>query len=170
METGSRRHGEREHSGGAPLWRIEERRGAVAAAATLFLAGAFFVWEASALDFGSLSLPGAGFFPLVLGAGLAALAAIIGTNVARAPGEASTDQVELGHRDVLVAFGALLAVPLAFERAGAYLTLGVFSFLLLVVIGKASALRAALACAAGMAGVWYFFKVLLGLQLPNGPL
>jgi hypothetical protein len=60
-------------------------------------------------------------------------------------------------------------VPVLFEPLGTYLTLGLFSVALLVFIGKIHLLRAIVGSAIGMAGVWYFFKVLFGLQLPSGP-
>ena len=84
----------------------------------------------------------------------------------RAP--VSSERVELGHRDVLIGFLALLAVAPAFERLGTYLTLGALAFVLLVGIGRVAIVRAAIASAAGMVAVWGFFKVLLGLQLPTG--
>jgi hypothetical protein len=78
--------------------------------------------------------------------------------------------VECGHRDVLIALAAMLAVPALFETLGAYLTLGLFCVVLLVGIGRVRVLVAVPAAAVGMVGVWWFFQVLLGLRLPGGPL
>src|SRR5262249_40563365 len=95
-------------------------------------------------------------------------ALLIAAGVAR---DRSTERaaVDLGHRDVLIGFAALLAVAPAFERLGAYVTLGVFAAVLLVLIGRVSPLRAIPAAAVGMLAVGWFLKVLLGLQLPAGP-
>jgi hypothetical protein len=41
---------------------------------------------------------------------------------------------------------------------------------MLVLIGRVPLPLAALSAALGMVAVWYFFKVLLGLQLPEGPI
>ena len=103
----------------------------------------------------------------MLGLVLMGAAAAIGVGLARGP--AGGERVELGHRDVLIAVAALLAVPPLFERLGTYLTLGLLCAILLVAIGRVPVLIAIVASALGMCAVWGFFKVLLGLQLPNGP-
>jgi Tripartite tricarboxylate transporter TctB family len=146
---------------------VSARRGGLLAAGALVLTGLFFAWQSLYLDFGDFGLPGPGFFPFALGVVLVAFAAAIIIETARA--DKQEEAVELGHRDVMIAFAAMLAVPLLFEPLGAYLTLGLFCVVLLVLIGKVHPLRAVIGAAIGMAGVWYFFKVLLGLQLPNGP-
>jgi Tripartite tricarboxylate transporter TctB family len=133
----------------------------------LAAAGTLFAWQAFLLDLGDVHLPGPGFFPLLLGVILVILAAVIGIDRWRLPeGEA----VELGHRDVLIAIAALLAVPLAFEPLGAYITLGLFGTVMLVLIARIPLPLAIAAAGAGMAACWYFFQQLLGLQLPTGPL
>jgi putative tricarboxylic transport membrane protein len=146
---------------------IGVRRGGLAVAAMLAAVGLLFVWQASLLDFGSVGLPGAGFFPLTLGAVLAAFAGVIAGERWRQ--SAAGETVELGHRDVLICVAAMLFVPLLFESLGAYITLGLFGTTLLVGIGRISPPLAAAAAAIAMAACWYFFQVLLGLQLPGGP-
>jgi hypothetical protein len=143
------------------------RRGGLWVIAVLIAIGFFFGWQSALLDFGTIGLPGPGFFPLVLSVLLVGFAAVIGAELTRS--KANGETVELGHRDVLIAIVALLVVPLLFESLGAYLTLGLFAAALLASIGRISVTRATLASVVGMVGVWYFFKVLLGLQLPNGP-
>jgi hypothetical protein len=78
--------------------------------------------------------------------------------------------VEFGHRDVVIVIAALLMVPWLFEPLGAYLTLGLFGAVLLRLIGHTSVPVALAAAATAMAGCWWFFQVLLGVQLPTGPL
>ena len=146
---------------------VSERRGSIVVAAALAVTGISFIWQSALLDLGNIGLPGPGFFPLVLGAVLLISSVMIAIGRWRAgQGEA----VELGHRDVLVVIAALLAVPLLFEPLGAYITLGLFGAALLVLIARAPLLLAVAAAGAGMAACWYFFQVLLGLQLPSGPL
>jgi hypothetical protein len=142
------------------------RRGGVAMACILLAIGLIFVWQASLLDLGGPGLPGPGFFPLALGAILGACSAVIGLACWRESDEEKT--VELGHYDVLVVFVALLAVPTVFEWLGAYLTLGLFGAALLVLIARTSLWLAVLAAVIAMAGCWFFFQLLLGLQLPTG--
>jgi hypothetical protein len=76
--------------------------------------GLIFTWQASLIDFGDFALPGPGVFPLVLGVLVFVLAAVIGVRdwFQTAGGET----VELGHRDVLIVFAAMAAVPPARDR------------------------------------------------------
>lgn len=147
---------------------VRARRGSLGVAAGLCVVACLFAWQASRLALGDVALPGPGFFPLVLALGLAAVAAAIGVmHLSERDGD---ETVALGHRDVVIAFAAMLAVPALFEWLGAYLTLGLFSAALLLLIARVSILRALAASALGMIACWYFFQVLLGLQLPRGPL
>ena len=78
---------------------------------------------------------------------------------------------DLGHRDVVIVMLALLLIAPAFERLGVYVTLGLFAFVLLVFVARVNVFIASSASSAvGMAAVWYFFQILLGLQLPKGTL
>ena len=82
----------------------------------------------------------------------------------------ASEAVEIGHRDVLISIAALLLVPVLFEPAGAPITLGLFGLASLVLIGRVSPLLAIAASGLGVTACWYFFAVLLGVQLPIGPL
>jgi putative tricarboxylic transport membrane protein len=147
------------------------RGGGMLVAAVLALTGLVFIGQAALIDLGDFALPGPGFFPLVLGIVVVALSAAIGVeHWSGGEGAGGTHEaVELGHRDVLIVFAALLVVPALFEPLGAYATLGLFGAVLIVLIARRSWLIAALAAAVGMAACWYFFQVALGLQLPLGP-
>jgi hypothetical protein len=146
---------------------ISARRGGMFVAAVLAITGLVFVWQASLIDFGDFALPGPGFFPLVLGVLVFCLAVVIG--VEEYFGVILRDKVELGHRDVLIVFAALLVVPLLFEPLGAYVTLGLFGATLLVLIARRSFLVASASAVVAMVACWYFFQVALGLQMPIGP-
>jgi len=144
---------------------FSDRRGAMIVAGVLASVGAFLAWQASMLDLGDVHLPGPGFFPLLLGVVLVISGALIGINRWRLP---EGDAVELGHRDVLIAIAALLAVPIVFEPLGAYVTLGLLGTVMLVLIARIRFPLAIVAAAAGMAVCWVFFQQLLGLRLPTG--
>jgi hypothetical protein len=146
---------------------VSARRGGIAVAAVLAGVGLVFAWQASLLDFGGLDLPGPGFFPLVLGVLVFAFAVLIAIEGLRGAGEGET--VELGHRDVLIVLAALVAVAALFEPLGAYLSLGLFGAVLLVVLARVAVPLAIASAAVAMVACWYFFQVLLGLQLPRGP-
>jgi hypothetical protein len=132
----------------------------------LAVTGAVLAWQALLLDLGDLALPGPGFIPLVLSVATVVLAGIVGFSEWRWRDPRET--VEFGHRDVVIVIAAMLAVPLLFESLGAYLTLGAFGAVLLVLVARTSILIACLSAAVGMVGCWYFFQVALGLQLPIG--
>ena len=69
---------------------------------------------------------------------------------------------------MVIVFLAMLAVPPLFEPLGAYLTLGLFGAVLLVLVARTGVLVAVAAAAVGMVACWYFFGVALALQLPTG--
>jgi hypothetical protein len=146
---------------------VPARVGETLVAVALLGAAAFFVWQSTGLPFGSLHQPGPGFFPSVLGGVLAALATAILVGVGRSGTELAS--VHLGHRNVLVTFAALLGAAAAFERLGAYVTLGTLAAILLFALARLAPWRTALWASLGMVAVWALFKVLLGVQLPAGP-
>jgi Tripartite tricarboxylate transporter TctB family len=146
---------------------ISARNGGIFVAGLLALIGLVFAWQASLLDFGGFDLPGPGFFPLVLDVVVFAFSVLIAVEGFRGAGEGET--VELGHRDVLIVLAAMAAVAALFEPLGAYLSLGLFGAVLLVVLARVSVPLAVASACVAMAACWYFFQVLLGLELPIGP-
>jgi putative tricarboxylic transport membrane protein len=149
------------------LLLMRTRIGAAVIAGMLGVAGAFLAWQASLLGLGDLAFPGPGFFPFLLGAVLLPVACVIGFDSWRS---GSSLAVELRHRNVAIATAALLMVPLLFEPLGAPITLGLFGAASLILIGGISPLVAIPASALASIVCWYFFQVLLGVQLPAGPL
>jgi hypothetical protein len=143
------------------------RRGGLIAAGLLGATGLLFAWQASLLDLGDIGLPGAGFFPLLLGCAVLAFSVVIGVEGWRTP--ASGERIVFGHRDVLIVFAALLGVPSTFDTFGAYLTLGLFGATLLLFVARLSLLSTAVAVGSGAIVCWLFFQVMLGVQLPAGP-
>jgi putative tricarboxylic transport membrane protein len=144
------------------------RTGGLVAAAVLGLVGAGFTIQSLTLTFGDVSLPGPGFFPFALGLLLIALSVAIFVMVLKEP--RNVLQVEVGHAPVLISFVAMCLTAGLFERAGAFLSLGGFMLIMLVAVGRVRIIPAVLASVIGMLVVWYVFKVLLGVQLPAGPL
>lgn len=145
---------------------IRAGAGEAAAAIALGAVGGFFAWHANRLPFGTLAEPGPGFLPLLLGLLLVACAAALlwRTRIA-ARGMTGT---ELGHRDVVIAYLALVLLPLGFERLGAGITFTVFIAVLLVAIDAMAWWRAIVGAAVSTSVVWLVFKHLLGVQLPRG--
>jgi hypothetical protein len=146
---------------------INARQGSIWIAAALGAAGLVLASQAAPLDFGTIEMPGPGFIPLMLSLLTVALAAIIGVREWRQADSGET--IELGHRDVLIVVAAMLFVPALFEPLGAYVTLGLFGAVLLVLVARTSLVIAGISAVIGMVACWYFFQVALGLQLPIGP-
>lgn len=140
--------------------------GELVMAAALLAVGIAFFWQSASLPFGTVGLPGPGFFPFVLGIALSVFALAIAIRSAR---QHRAGTVQLGHRDVLVVFAALAGVGFAFEPLGAYATLGLFTAALLLIVGRVPLWRAVFSASLGMAAAWAFFNLLLGVQLPAGP-
>jgi hypothetical protein len=146
---------------------VSARPGGIATAAALAATGVFFIWRSWFLSFGDLGVPGPGLFPFLLGIALAGVACGIAVETMRSPHRG--ERVELGHRDVIVVFSALLAVSLLFEAAGAYVTLGAMTAVLLLVLARMSVAISIGAAGVCMIAAWIVFKILLGVQLPAGP-
>jgi hypothetical protein len=144
------------------------RRGGLLVAAVLGLVGAFFALASLRLPFGDFNLPGPGFLPFALGLVLIALSVVIFVAAFHEPAKAP--RIELGHAPVLIALAGLIATAFFFERLGAFLSLGGFTALMLVFVARVRLIPAVLSSIVGMLAVWYVFKVLLGVQLPVGPL
>jgi hypothetical protein len=147
---------------------VSARLGEAIVALALLAAGLFFAWHAGFLSFGRVGLPGPGFFPFVLGIALAllALALLYSARHDADDGEA----VFIGHRNVLITLAALAGTAFAFERVGAYMTLGGFAAILLLLVARTAVWRAALGATLGMIAVWLFFGLALGVRLPDGDL
>lgn len=146
---------------------VSARLGEAIMALALLAAAVFFIWQSALLPFGRVELPGPGFFPFALGIVLALLAlAILYLTLRDKVGDAVA--VFLGHRDVLVALAALVGVAAAFEQVDSYVTLGVFTAVLLIFVARASLWRVALGATLGMVAVWAVFRLALGVRLPVG--
>jgi hypothetical protein len=141
---------------------VSRRLGEIVMGVALLAAALFFVVQSSLLDFGKLSLPGPAFFPFWLGIVLSILAvAVVYTSIR----EPSDEIVFLGHRDVLVVLIALAGVAFTFEL-DCYLTLGVFTAVLLLLVGRTAPWKAIVAGVMIMAAIWLVFKIALGVRLP----
>ena len=142
------------------------RHGDIFVAGMLAAAGAFFVWQGLLLDLGGFASPGPGFLPLLLGILILVSTTLIAIECRRSP---ERETVKLVHRDVVITIASLLAVPLLFDHLGAYIPLALLGTVLLVSIGRIALLITIPATAFGLVVCWFFFQVLLGLQLPSGP-
>jgi hypothetical protein len=142
------------------------------AAGVLTAFGVAAVVEASRLPFGSVTRPGAGFFPLCLAAALTLVAAAVLLTTGRGPVAADTAPPPARARGLVRAaatLAALLVHALALETLG----FGVSTFALVTFLFRAIephrwpvALGSA---AATVVGCHVLFRIWLGVRLPAGP-
>ena len=144
---------------------VSGRHGQICMAVALVATAIFFVWQSSVLDFGTIALPGPGFFPFALGIVLGLLGLTI---LFRSVTGEEVEAVYLGHRDVLVVLAAMAGLAFAFEKVDSYVALGTFMAVLLLLVGRAAPWKVALGVILSMLAVWAFFQLGLGVRLPTG--
>ena len=146
---------------------VRERVKASVVAAVFLLVGVWICLEALQVPVGSLRMPGAGFFPLVLGLTLSTLAIILfGTEwIGRTAGSAT---VWPDRPEVLYVTGILVLAVWLFEHAGFLLSMGVFLVVSIKVLGRGR-WRTVLATAViGSVTSYWVFVRLLQISLPSG--
>ncbi|MFQ5850305.1 MAG: tripartite tricarboxylate transporter TctB family protein [Candidatus Binatia bacterium] len=133
--------------------------------------GAFVIYEASGMQYVYEFGPGPGFFPLWIGVGLVALAAVLaGLSLFRREDtlRASTDLWGKVRR-VLGVWAGLLVMIAFVETAGFIVSFTLFTFLLVLALDRRP-LATALTVAIGTAfGFYLIFIFALSLFLPVGP-
>jgi hypothetical protein len=144
---------------------VSARYGEICMAVALLATAIFFVWQSALLPFGTVALPGPGFFPFALGIVLGLLGlAILWRSITSEEMEA----VYLGHRDVLLVLAAMAGLAFAFERMDSYVAMGAFMAVLLLFVGHATPWKVAVGVILSMLAVWVFFQLGLGVRLPTG--
>ena len=152
--------------------RVSERepvtraKGSVVAGVFLLL-GAFICVEALQVPFGTFRMPGAGFFPLLLGLALGALSIILLGMTLAGPAGATT-HVWPERPEVVYLAGSLLAAVWLFERAGFLITMTLFLGVALRVLGTMSWSRAFVLALVGSVASYVVFSRGLLIALPSG--
>ncbi len=150
-----------------PRARTTMRVGAVAGA--FLLVAGWVCFEALLVPIGSVRMPGAGFFPLVLGVALGALAVgLFGMSVASPP--ADTPSIWPERPEVLYLMGILLASVWLFERAGFLVTMTLFLAVATRLLGRLRWGTAVLVGLAGSLAADLVFGRALLIALPSGML
>jgi putative tricarboxylic transport membrane protein len=143
-------------------------RGKAGVVALIFLfLGGWICVESLQLPFGSFRMPGAGFFPLLLGITLSCLALLL--FVVQLLGDAKAEPPILpARKEVLSLISALFATAWLFERAGYLLTMLLFLGVVLRVLAKLDWLTAIILALAGSLATYWLFGRLLLISLPSG--
>ena len=144
-----------------------ERVKASVVAAVFLLVGVWICFEALQVPVGNLRMPGAGFFPLVLGVTLSALAIILFVTewVGR---EAGSTRIWPERPEVLYAMGTLVLAVWLFDRAGFLLAMGLFLAVSIKVLGRGRWLTAVVTAVIGSVTSYWVFGRLLQISLPGG--
>jgi hypothetical protein len=123
--------------------------------------------EALQVPFGSFRMPGAGFFPLLLGATLGVLALVLFGVQVLGDTQAVT-QVRPARAEVLYLMGAIFAAAWLFERAGYVLTMVLFLGVVLKVLGKLGWVTTVVLALVGSLAAYVLFGRVLMIALPSG--
>ena len=138
-------------------------------AAIFLLASGWICVEATLVPFGSFRMPGAGFFPLLLGITLAVLAlAFLATGLMSPSREVTSIQPE--RSEVLYLLGSMMVAVAVFDRLGFLLTMMAFLLVATKVLGGIRWRTAAVLAVAGSVTASWVFGRLLQINLPAGVL
>jgi Tripartite tricarboxylate transporter TctB family len=142
---------------------------AKAAGVTLvfLLLAAFICVEAWQVPFGSLRMPGAGFFPLLLGVTLGVLSLLLFGTSLLGPGGEPID-VRPERREVVQLAASIFVAVFLFERAGFLLTMALFVAVVMKMLGTMRWVTAILFALLGSIAAYVVFGRLLLIALPSG--
>jgi putative tricarboxylic transport membrane protein len=123
--------------------------------------------EALQVPFGSFRMPGAGFFPLLLGVLLGILAlALLGMSLLG--GADGAIRVGATRPEILSLIGTMFASVWLFERAGYLLTMALFLGVTMKGLGKTGWTVAVVVALIGSAASYLLFGHVLMIALPAG--
>lgn len=144
----------------------EKAKASIVAVVFLLLA-AFICLEGLQVPVGSVRMPGAGFFPLVLGITLGVLSVVLlGMSVLGRAGESMRVWPE--HPEVLYLVGSVVAAAGLFERAGFVLTMALFLGMAMRVLGTRNWVTVVTLALCGSIGSYVVFGRVLLIALPSG--
>jgi putative tricarboxylic transport membrane protein len=152
----------------APLTaEARDRIKAASVGVAFLLLGIGVCVEALQVPLGSVRMPGAGFFPLLLGIALSLLAILLlGMTAAHPPGE--WRRVWPERPEVLYLIASLAAGVALFERLGFLVTMTAFLAVALKVLGRMSWPSAAVLALVGSVASYLVFSRALLIALPTG--
>ncbi len=139
-------------------------------AAVLFMAGSVLVvWEALNLEYYSKLGPGAGFFPFWLGTALGVLSFIWLVQVSRPSGKPKERPFlprDGGTWRIVSILASLVVVSGLMNVIGFQLTMFLFLFYLLMILGRQKLVITSIIGLAGSVGVYHLFVNYLDVPLP----
>jgi hypothetical protein len=147
--------------------RVRERARASIVGVFFLLVSVWTCAEALQVPLGSVRMPGAGFFPLLLGVSLGLLSLVLlGASLLVPAGAATSFRPE--RSTVLYLAASLVAAVVLFERAGFVITMALFAAVAMKILGPMSWLTAAGLGVVGSVVAYLVFGRLLLIALPSG--
>jgi putative tricarboxylic transport membrane protein len=136
-------------------------------AVIFLLLGAWICFEALQVPVGSFRMPGAGFFPLVLGLTLSVFSIMLLGMSLLSPASASTP-LRPERVEVFYLVGSMFIAVWLFERAGFVLTMALFAGVMMKVLGKMNWVAAVTLALVGSVSAYVVFSRVLLIALPSG--
>jgi len=144
-----------------------EKARAGSVALVFLLLAAFICFKALQVPLGGLRMPGAGFFPLLLGVTLGIFSLmLLGTSLLN-PAAGSPD-VRPERPEVLYLVGSIFAAVVLFELAGFLLTMVLFTAVVMKALGSLSWVTAIVLAVVGSVTAYVVFSRVLQIALPSG--
>ena len=143
---------------------VREKTGDMVTAGVLFAIGLAAILLSRLMPLGEFSVPGPGFFPTLLGILLCIVSGALAVRLMVKKGETSV--VHIGHPHIWATLAALLGVAVFFERLGFIPVIALFVFFCLKTFSPLRWIACLLIAGVAAVGVFLFFNVLLGVQLP----
>jgi putative tricarboxylic transport membrane protein len=135
--------------------------------AVFFFISLWICLEAMQVPFGSVRMPGAGFFPLLLGVTLGVLSLVLlAMNLCGEAGEVT--QVTQSRPEILYLIGTMFASVWLFERAGYLLTMALFLGVTMKLLAKTRLPVAVIIALMGSVASYLLFDHVLMIVLPAG--
>ena len=146
---------------------VRERVKAGAVGGVFLLLGVFICFEGLQVPVGTVRMPGAGFFPLLLGIALSALSILLlAMSVVSPPAGATALWPE--RREVVYLAATVAAAVLLFERAGFLVTMALFLVVAVRVLGKMRWSTVIVLALVGSVSSYVVFSRVLQIALPSG--
>jgi hypothetical protein len=146
------------------LW---QKTNAVVLPIVFLLIALWICLEALQVPFGSFRMPGAGFFPLLLGVTLGLLALVfLGMSLFSSTGGATW--FSSTRPEIVSLISVMFAAVWLFERAGYLLTMALFLGVTMKVLGKTGWTAAVMVALIGSVASYLLFGRVLMIALPSG--
>ena len=145
-------------------WTSTERSGELVIAGVLFCIGLFGILNSRAMPPGEFSVPGPGFFPILLGVLLCSVSLALGIQTFF---NRTSQGVKVGHHHIWSTIIALIIVGVFFELLGFILMITLFVGFLLKILSNLRWIACILWAIAAAISAYLFFYLLLGIQLPS---